>query len=117
LHIIEADPTVPRKHKQWQDQYTDAPEPWFIRRGKHTAFEVGDLPAAEAQLRKWGITYNKFEVPGTDQYQCFFFDPEGNGIEIGEYAPVEKMLQQRVGDFRDIPNEQLPDSDGVVLKN
>ena len=61
LHIIEVDPSVPRKIHNWKDLYeTKDPEAWFIRRASHLAFEVPDFEAAEKSLRCHGVEYSMF---------------------------------------------------------
>lgn len=99
LHIIQEDPSVPKRLQSWKDKYTEEPRPWFIRRANHLAFEVEDAAAAmEARLVFFGIEYTKVYVPDTDAQQLFFFDPEGHGIEVGcDYAKVADMLRKKLG--------------------
>ena len=83
--------------------------PQGISRGHHYAFRVPDIRAAEAALAGSGIVYWKITSPpnflltpegtkvappsGTaaaeDVSQIFFFDPDGNGVEVGNFAPVQ----------------------------
>lgn len=40
VHIIAADPSVPRRFSDWKEQYAASePEAWFIRRGPHVGTE------------------------------------------------------------------------------
>lgn len=52
----------------------------------HVAFTCTDRPAMLARLAQDGITYRQAEVPAgagfARQYQVFFRDPAGNGIEL-----------------------------------
>eukprot|EP01026_Neomeris_dumetosa_P047636 TRINITY_DN4098_c0_g1_i2.p4 TRINITY_DN4098_c0_g1~~TRINITY_DN4098_c0_g1_i2.p4 ORF type:complete len:111 (-),score=14.09 TRINITY_DN4098_c0_g1_i2:443-775(-) len=89
LHLIHADPSVPKKFRNWTQKYNTTPEPWFVRRADHLALEVADINEAESLLQEWGIDYDKFEVPGyEDCKQLFFFDPDGHGVEIGNFAAL-----------------------------
>ncbi|EIE21785.1 Glyoxalase/Bleomycin resistance protein/Dihydroxybiphenyl dioxygenase [Coccomyxa subellipsoidea C-169] len=83
LHLIDDDPTIPRKDvRNWKEMYdADHPEPWYIRR----AFAVASLEQAELRLKHFNIEFHKFLVPGTNASQIFLYDPEGNGIELGEH--------------------------------
>ncbi|KAK9917997.1 hypothetical protein WJX75_000375 [Coccomyxa subellipsoidea] len=87
LHLIDDDPTIPRKGtRSWKEMYdVDHPEPWYIRRGAHKAFAVASLEQAELRLKHFNIEFHKFLVPGTNASQIFLYDPEGNGIELGEH--------------------------------
>ncbi|CAM6083910.1 unnamed protein product [Calypogeia fissa] len=56
--------------------------------GHHLSFRVADYDAAVALLKEKRIPYfEKTQQEGTIK-QCFFFDPDGNGLEIGNW-PLE----------------------------
>ncbi|KAK9840660.1 hypothetical protein WJX81_007833 [Elliptochloris bilobata] len=95
LHLIDDDPTIPHALGDWRDRYNaDEPEPWYIRRGAHKAFEVASLADMEARLKRFGVEYHKFIVPGTNAAQIFLWDPEGNGVELGEgYNEIAASLK------------------------
>ena len=80
--------------------------PIGISRGHHYAFRVRDIAAAEQRLIEAGIVYRKntsppnflltaegeqVEAPAEAEpvSQIFFFDPDGNGVEMGNFAPVQ----------------------------
>lgn len=52
----------------------------------HVAFTCTDMPLMLARLEQGGIAYRQAEVPAghgfSRQYQVFFRDPAGNGIEL-----------------------------------
>ena len=48
----------------------------------HVAFECVDLAAFEAHLRARGVDFRRGHVPVLDQWQLFFVDPAGNGVEL-----------------------------------
>ncbi len=54
-------------------------EPQVLRRRMHwrAAFEVASLDNMEARLKRFGVEYHKFMVPGTNAAQIFLWDPEG----------------------------------------
>mmetsp|Transcript_14421 Transcript_14421/g.22376 ORF Transcript_14421/g.22376 Transcript_14421/m.22376 type:complete len:102 (+) Transcript_14421:211-516(+) len=85
VHIIEADPNVEQgREAQMQQQRTD---PQTIRRGHHIALTVDNMDAVAQLLDAHSIEYHTNWVPGTKVRQFFFYDPDGNGIEIGDFAP------------------------------
>lgn len=80
--------------------------PVGISRGHHYAFRVTDIKAAEQRLIEAGIVFQKITSPpnflltaegekvkATEDAepvsQIFFFDPDGNGVEIGNFAPIQ----------------------------
>lgn len=94
LHLIERDPSVDMNDKYRQEGGSQNPEPWHIRRSEHKAFQVDDLEKTERALNDLGVEYHKFIVPGTTASQIFLFDPDRNGIELGEgYAEIAKHLE------------------------
>eukprot|EP00192_Tetraselmis_astigmatica_P015542 CAMPEP_0117683986 /NCGR_PEP_ID=MMETSP0804-20121206/20786_1 /TAXON_ID=1074897 /ORGANISM="Tetraselmis astigmatica, Strain CCMP880" /LENGTH=157 /DNA_ID=CAMNT_0005494803 /DNA_START=63 /DNA_END=536 /DNA_ORIENTATION=- len=72
LHIVEAETDVRELSSD-----TDA-----IQRSYHLCFQVVDVQGAKAVLRTRGIKFSLNSVPGTEMEQVFFFDPDGNGIEL-----------------------------------
>lgn len=45
------------------------------------------MDAALGILRAHNIGFHVNMVPGTGVRQVFFFDPDGNGIELGDFPP------------------------------
>lgn len=97
IHLIQADPTVPRTTDDWKTAYdVEEPEPWYIRRGHHHAFAVNDIELMEKRLQHFNIEYAKFLVPDTTAAQIFLYDPEGNGVELGsQYGAIAESLQKK----------------------
>eukprot|EP01024_Parvocaulis_polyphysoides_P035679 TRINITY_DN31678_c0_g2_i1.p2 TRINITY_DN31678_c0_g2~~TRINITY_DN31678_c0_g2_i1.p2 ORF type:complete len:215 (-),score=23.92 TRINITY_DN31678_c0_g2_i1:225-869(-) len=92
LHLIEMDPTIPLKIQNWRQKFEVVPEPWYIRRSTHIALEVTDVELAEQKLQDLGIDYDKFVIPGNeDCKQLFFYDPDGHGVEIGNYYVMNRQ--------------------------
>ena len=72
--------------------------PISIRRGHHLALEMSVTPEEFKQhLKQHGVPYTVFDVPGmsavpgTDITQFFLFDPDGNGIEIGNFSTAKAL--------------------------
>ena len=42
----------------------------------------------ELNLKSKDIKYGQRTLPGTQRRQIWFYDPDGNGIEIGEFPPI-----------------------------
>lgn len=95
VHVIQKDPTVPRTLRDWKEEYASEPEAWFIRRGSHIALEVADFEGAERRLRRHGVEYSRHVLPEANMRQLFFYDLEGNGVEVGTYHDTWQFLQER----------------------
>merc|ERR1712146_635795 len=93
LHISVYDPEFEdyrRIHRKSEEEAINIAHERYMRRGRHIAFSVPSQQSileAESKLRNQGISYTKFIVPNTENkvIQLFFFDPDFNGIEIGNY--------------------------------
>eukprot|EP00451_Oxyrrhis_marina_P049712 CAMPEP_0204470610 /NCGR_PEP_ID=MMETSP0471-20130131/17312_1 /ASSEMBLY_ACC=CAM_ASM_000602 /TAXON_ID=2969 /ORGANISM="Oxyrrhis marina" /LENGTH=152 /DNA_ID=CAMNT_0051472635 /DNA_START=30 /DNA_END=488 /DNA_ORIENTATION=+ len=90
FHIIEKDSQKPPVSQPVQDnqlQITSEgrlPER-FIRRSHHMALTVADIEDTKSRLTTMGIPFAVNVVPGTPIIQLFVYDPDGNGIEIGNF--------------------------------
>ena len=99
LHIIERDPLKPGSGESEGSLFegdsdespphvgaasSKVPEK-FIRRSFHTALTVADIDEAKRVLDEHSIPYAVNTVPGTSISQLFFYDPDGNGVEIGNF--------------------------------
>eukprot|EP00640_Fibrocapsa_japonica_P007326 CAMPEP_0113935900 /NCGR_PEP_ID=MMETSP1339-20121228/2933_1 /TAXON_ID=94617 /ORGANISM="Fibrocapsa japonica" /LENGTH=193 /DNA_ID=CAMNT_0000938191 /DNA_START=101 /DNA_END=682 /DNA_ORIENTATION=+ /assembly_acc=CAM_ASM_000762 len=71
----------------------------FLRRGHHLAFRCLDIDVVKQKLNERGIPYHSSSVPNTDVQQVFFFDPEGNGIEIGNFAEKQPPPKEEQGEY------------------
>lgn len=93
LHIIEADPEL----TELRSRKPLAPAPlldsWLlegfperhIRRSHHIALTVPDIEKARSTLQAHGLRFAENRVPGKPVVQLFLFDPDGNGVEIGNF--------------------------------
>ncbi|CAB9529453.1 Inherit from strNOG: FAD binding domain [Seminavis robusta] len=82
LHIIERDPDKPSCNEE--QEHALVPER-FIRRSRHIALTVLDIESAKLILQAHDITFAVNHVPGTAIEQLFLYDPDGNGVEIGNF--------------------------------
>lgn len=84
LHIVEAEDGVGARPPP-------GPEP-RIRRSYHLCFQVDDISATAEQLKSMGIQFSGAEVPGRNATQLFFYDPDGNGIELSNTGAIMPNL-------------------------
>ncbi|XP_042447053.1 uncharacterized protein LOC122034230 [Zingiber officinale] len=80
LHLIERDP----KSKLAEVPSTVL-DPSALPRGHHISFGVSNYDAFVQSLKEKGIeTFEKTQPDGKTK-QVFFFDPDGNGLEVGSW--------------------------------
>ncbi|KAJ3331856.1 hypothetical protein HDU93_009462 [Gonapodya sp. JEL0774] len=82
-------------------------EPRKIARGHHVALRTTEMDKVIEKLEERGIKYFSASVAGSSVRQVFFFDPDGNGLEIGEFGErqpdlvtpqtLEKLLDDQKG--------------------
>ena len=82
LHIIVRDERKGPKTKR--HAYDES----FIRRDNHIALTVKDIDVVKHRLTNHGLNYATNSVPGKDILQLFIYDPEGYGVEIGNFDNV-----------------------------
>ena len=66
-------------------------DPYALRRGHRLSFRIVDIARAKQALTKASIEYRAQDVPGDacpPICQLFFFDPDGNGIELTNTPPT-----------------------------
>ncbi len=79
LHLIHDERFVPQR------------SPLGTRTG-HLAFRVSDYERATRQLAEHGLEVELRVLPDHGYRQAFFYDPDFNLIELGEWPEVEKMV-------------------------
>jgi len=77
LHIISEENPVPKPNKSIPLNE--------VRRSQHFAFTVSDIEEVKSKLEKMKIEYSQHKVPDTHITQLFFRDPDGNGVEVGDF--------------------------------
>ncbi|KAL3505929.1 hypothetical protein ACH5RR_031311 [Cinchona calisaya] len=81
LHLIERDPTAKLPESPWSASSAVA-DPKNLPRGHHICFSVSNFDSFVQTLKEKGIEiHQKTQVDGKTK-QVFFFDPDGNGLEV-----------------------------------
>lgn len=86
--LVEGPLRDPRTGKLVQSPVSVERAPVSIRRGHHLALDLRCTPEEFCtHLERRGVPYHRYAspVPGTKIVQVFFHDPDGNGIEVGNY--------------------------------
>ncbi|XP_010277153.1 PREDICTED: uncharacterized protein LOC104611672 [Nelumbo nucifera] len=81
LHLIERNPETKLPEGPWSSAATIA-DPKNLPRGHHISFSVSNYDSFVQTLKEKGIeTFEKTQPDGKTK-QVFFFDPDGNGLEV-----------------------------------
>ncbi|XP_027362145.1 uncharacterized protein LOC113869848 [Abrus precatorius] len=81
LHLIERNPTNNLPEGPWSAT-SPIIDPSFLPRGHHLCFSVSNFESVLQTLKDKGIETFQRSLPDGKIKQVFFFDPEGNGLEI-----------------------------------
>ncbi|TPX36589.1 hypothetical protein SmJEL517_g01291 [Synchytrium microbalum] len=74
---------------------TGMPDPVNIGRSHHIALRTENMETVLKILEARKIPYNLRVIPGSGGVrQLFFYDPDGNGVEIGEFAFLQPAFQK-----------------------
>ena len=84
LHIIDRDPLKGPAEPTKPPPFDES----FIRRDFHIALTVDDIDMVKKRLTNHGINFAVNSVPDKPITQLFVYDPEGNGVEIGNFDNV-----------------------------
>ncbi|KAK4587310.1 hypothetical protein RGQ29_024144 [Quercus rubra] len=88
LHLIERNPSNNLPEGPWSAT-SPVVDPSHLPRGHHICFTVSNLDSFLQSLKEKGIEIFQRSLPDGKVKQAFFFDPDGNGLEVA--CPV---LQQ-----------------------
>ncbi|KAI3979768.1 hypothetical protein MKX01_013863 [Papaver californicum] len=84
LHLIEKNPEVKLPESPWSTK-GGVTDPKDLPRGHHLCFTVSNYDTVLQTLKDKGIeTFEKAQPDGKTK-QVFFFDPDGNGLEFGNW--------------------------------
>ncbi|XP_077247774.1 uncharacterized protein LOC143887577 [Tasmannia lanceolata] len=84
LHLIERNPHSKLPEGPWSSASPIA-DPKNLPRGHHLSFAVSNYDSFVQTLKEKGIeTFEKTQPDGKTK-QIFFFDPDGNGLEVGSW--------------------------------
>ncbi|CAN6439739.1 unnamed protein product [Victoria cruziana] len=85
LHIIERKPGTKPPVSPSDDVSRD---PSILSRSHHLAFTVSNFDSFVQGLKEKGIQFSEMIQPNGRNRQVFFFDPDGNGVEVTTAAIV-----------------------------
>ncbi|KAF6155579.1 hypothetical protein GIB67_004573 [Kingdonia uniflora] len=92
LHIIERNPNSKLPEGPWSSTSTEivAANPESLSRAHHLCFAVSNYHEFVQTLKEREIKIFEKTQPDGKTKQVFFFDPDGNGLEVGSWeAPKE----------------------------
>ncbi|KAL8481765.1 hypothetical protein ACS0TY_028062 [Phlomoides rotata] len=87
LHLIERDPITMLPEGPWSAKSAVA-EPKYLPRGHHVCLYVPNFDTFVQSLKDKGIPVHETSQSDGKIKQAFFFDPDGNGLEVTTNAPA-----------------------------
>ncbi|KAK9933300.1 hypothetical protein M0R45_020501 [Rubus argutus] len=81
MHLIERDPSYKLPEGPWSATSPVA-DPSHLPRGHHICFSVSNFESFVQTLKEKGIQTFQRSLPNGKVKQIFFFDPDGNGLEV-----------------------------------
>ncbi|KAK9287795.1 hypothetical protein L1049_016235 [Liquidambar formosana] len=81
LHLIQRNPENRLPEGPWSATSAVA-DPKNLPRGHHIAFSVSNFDSFVQTLKEKGIETFEATQPNGKTRQVFFFDPDGNGLEV-----------------------------------
>ncbi|XP_050220082.1 uncharacterized protein LOC126670411 [Mercurialis annua] len=81
FHLIERTPTTKLPEGPYSAT-SPVIDPSHLQRGHHICFTVSNFDSFVQALKDKGIESFQKSVPGRPIRQVFFFDPDGNGLEV-----------------------------------
>ncbi|KAK3042158.1 hypothetical protein RJ639_001278 [Escallonia herrerae] len=81
LHLIERDPKTKLPEGPWSATSAVA-DPKNLPRGHHVCFSVSNFDSFVQTLKEKRIETHERTQPNGKTKQVFFFDPDGNGLEV-----------------------------------
>ncbi|XP_073134560.1 lactoylglutathione lyase isoform X2 [Henckelia pumila] len=86
LHLIERNPDSKLPESPWTATSAVA-DPSNLPRGHHICIYVPNFDSFLQNLKEKGIEVYEKTLPDGKTKQAFFFDPDGNGLEISSQCP------------------------------
>ncbi|XAR54674.1 Lactoylglutathione lyase [Bertholletia excelsa] len=81
LHLIERNPENRLPEGPWSAA-SAVKDPSHLPRGHHICFSVANFDSFIQTLKEKGIETHHRTTPNGKTRQVFFFDPDGNGLEV-----------------------------------
>ncbi|GER44667.1 lactoylglutathione lyase / glyoxalase I family protein [Striga asiatica] len=88
LHLIERDPNTKLPEGPSNCSASAVADPKNLPRGHHLCFFVPNFDSFVQTLKEKGIEIHEKTQPDGKTKQAFFFDPDGNGLEVSSQSPV-----------------------------
>ncbi|KAH6559144.1 hypothetical protein KP509_1Z025600 [Ceratopteris richardii] len=85
LHIIQRSGEAHLPESPWNAAPNSRKDPSKLPAGHHLSFCVADYDACISILRERQIPFFEKTQQNGKIRQAFFFDPDGNGLEIGNW--------------------------------
>ncbi|CAI9118454.1 OLC1v1020028C1 [Oldenlandia corymbosa var. corymbosa] len=104
LHLIERDPSTKLPEGPWSASSPVA-DPKNLPRGHHVCFSVPNFDAFIETLKEKGIQMHQTTQPDGKTKQAFFFDPDGNGLEMSQEQPRRDQEPIKYGDVFQVSGE------------
>ncbi|XP_042516118.1 uncharacterized protein YwkD-like [Macadamia integrifolia] len=89
MHIIQRNPETKLPQGPWSSSAAVA-DPKKLPRGHHISFAVSNYDSFVQTLKEKGIEVHEQTQPNGKTKQVFFFDPDGNGLEVANWLPPQK---------------------------
>ncbi|KAF8388072.1 hypothetical protein HHK36_026738 [Tetracentron sinense] len=89
LHLIERNPESKLPEGPWSSTAPVA-DPKNLPRGHHVSFSVSNFDSFVQTLKEKGIQVFEKTQPDGKTKQAFFFDPDGNGLEVGSWEAPQQ---------------------------
>ncbi|KAL5712606.1 hypothetical protein ACHQM5_014760 [Ranunculus cassubicifolius] len=88
LHLIQRNPETKLPEGPFSSTGSIA-DPKNLPRGHHVSFSVSNFESFVQTLKDKGIEVFEKTQPDGKTKQAFFFDPDGNGLEVGSWSAPE----------------------------
>ncbi|KAG9158369.1 hypothetical protein Leryth_013118 [Lithospermum erythrorhizon] len=88
LHLIERDPSTKLPEGPWSATAAVA-DPKNLPRGHHLCFSVPNFDSFVHSVKEKGIELYEGTQPDGTVKHAFFFDPDGNGLEVSSRFPEQ----------------------------
>ncbi|KAF5189364.1 Lactoylglutathione lyase / glyoxalase I family protein [Thalictrum thalictroides] len=90
LHLIQRDPAIKLPEGPFSATPRTIADPKNLPRGHHVSFAVSNYDSFVQTLKDKGIEVFEKRQPDRKTKQVFFFDPDGNGLEVGSWPAPQQ---------------------------
>ncbi|XP_010543021.1 PREDICTED: lactoylglutathione lyase [Tarenaya hassleriana] len=82
MHLIQRNPSTKLPEGPYSADTSAVRDPSHLPMGHHICFSVSDFDSLVQSLKAKGIETFQKSLPDGKVRQVFFFDPDGNGLEV-----------------------------------